>query len=265
MRIAICIPIYKEIPDVYELISIDRLVKVTQYKYDIYFVRPNTEFNMQAYYDAMPGWEHHVFELPFDVSYFANITTYSELCKSYEFYSAFAEYDYLLIYQTDCYIVRDEIDDWASKGYDYIGAPIVGTGSGWKHVPYVGNGGFSLRKVSKFLELTNPEGEFLTEFANEIKEANDANENGYVEFEDLYFAELVPFLYSDFTKPNYNLAGQFAWDRNVDALYNVYLGKLPMGLHAFHKAWKFYRDKIDVYDKSGMDNWYAEFIASIKK
>ena len=119
MRTAICIPIYKEVPDVYEKISIQRLVDITKYKYDIYFVRPQRNISMKEYYDLMPGWEGHVFEIPFSASYFMNTTTYSELCKSYEFYNAFAEYDYLLIYQTDCYIVRDEIDDWASKGYDY--------------------------------------------------------------------------------------------------------------------------------------------------
>lgn len=264
MRIAICIPIYKEIPDVYELISIDRLVKVTQYKYDIYFVRPNAEFNMKAYYDVMPGWQHHVFELPFDVSYFANTTTYSNLCKSYEFYAAFANYDYMLIYQTDCYLVKDELEEWANKEYDYVGAPIIGSGSGWKHVPFVGNGGFSLRKVSKFLELTHPD--FVSEFEDDIKEANDANENGYVEFEDLYFAELIPFLYSDFTKPNYKLAGEFAWDRNVNVLYDMYLGKMPMGLHAYHKSYGFYKDKIEIPEQymNKMEIWYDTFIKNIK-
>ena len=28
----------------------------------------------------------------------------------------------MLIYQLDCYLFEDKIDEWCNKGYDYIGA-----------------------------------------------------------------------------------------------------------------------------------------------
>lgn len=250
--IVIVIPVYKA-PDNDELISINRLCEITQFKYDIVFVRPTLmdASIIYPYYQIMNGWEGHVFEKTFDDSFFESTITYSNLLTTFDFYIQFHEYKFMLIYQPDCYLIRDEIIDWCNLDYDYIGAPIVGTGSGWKKIPCVGNGGFSLRKIETFINITNPDGEFITEFASDIEEANKLNENGYVEFEDLYFAELVPSLTTNFTKPNYELAGRFAWDRNVELLYNKYHGELPMGIHAWQKFKDFWIDKIDIQQKLG--------------
>jgi len=39
------------------------------------------------------------------------------------FYDAFKAFDYILIYQLDAFVFRDELEYFCSLGYDYIGAP----------------------------------------------------------------------------------------------------------------------------------------------
>jgi hypothetical protein len=40
--------------------------------------------------------------------------------KSKQFYERFVAYDYMLIYQLDAYVFKDELDDWSAKGYDLL-------------------------------------------------------------------------------------------------------------------------------------------------
>jgi hypothetical protein len=63
----------------------------------------------------------------------------------------------MLIYQPDAFVFRDELDYGCSKGYDYIGAPwFIGLDS--PKTPFkflgVGNGGFSLRKISSHYNIS---------------------------------------------------------------------------------------------------------------
>ena len=57
----------------------------------------------------------------------------------------------MLICQLDVWIFRDEVSYWCEKGYDYIGAPIFYgyTANNFStKIMGIGNGGFSLRKIS---------------------------------------------------------------------------------------------------------------------
>jgi hypothetical protein len=42
---------------------------------------------------------------------------------SEEFYQAFTDFEFMLIYQLDAFVFRDELADWCRSGYEYIGAP----------------------------------------------------------------------------------------------------------------------------------------------
>ena len=92
---------------------------------------------------------------PFPKRYFRTIQTYSHLLLSKRFYEAFAAYEYILIYQLDCLVFSSDLESWCRAGWDYLGAPWFkdcrqDTSAGfWA----VGNGGFSLRKVSSALAL----------------------------------------------------------------------------------------------------------------
>jgi hypothetical protein len=67
-------------------------------------------------------------------------------------------YEYILFYELDAWVFKNELDYWCSKGYDYIGAPWF---EGWDKAKNdakflgIGNGGFSLRKVKSHLKVLN--------------------------------------------------------------------------------------------------------------
>lgn len=92
----------------------------------------------------------------FQESYFKSIQGYNKLLTSIEFYERFVKFDYLLIFQLDAFVFKDELEDWAEKEYDYIGAPWKeGWASAQIDAPFkgVGNGGFSLRKIQSHLRV----------------------------------------------------------------------------------------------------------------
>ena len=57
--------------------------------------------------------------------WFDGVKGYNSMLLSTEFYDLFSAYDYILIYQLDAYVFRNELDEWVAKGYDYIGAPWI--------------------------------------------------------------------------------------------------------------------------------------------
>ena len=63
--------------------------------------------------------------VPFPDTYFKGIAGYNRLMMSPEFYETFAQWEYILIYQTDAWVFSDRLSEWCSKGYDYIGAPWI--------------------------------------------------------------------------------------------------------------------------------------------
>ena len=111
--------------------------------------------------------------------FFADPKGYNRLMLSRGFYDRFAAYEYMLIHQLDAFVFSDQLMDWCSRGYDYIGAPWLPPGQvpGWfgqtliavrrkchrflnkkrrskepgtrpQFTYSAGNGGFSLRRVA---------------------------------------------------------------------------------------------------------------------
>lgn len=90
----------------------------------------------------------------FPDGYFGSQAAHRRLMLSRRFYAAFSEYEYILIYHLDALVFSDQLSAWCEAGYDYIGAPWLAD----RAVPErgfsrVGNGGFSLRRVSSFLRV----------------------------------------------------------------------------------------------------------------
>ena len=90
----------------------------------------------------------------FPVRYFADRLAYNRLMLKERFYRAFAEYEYILIYQLDCLVFSSNLEQWCRRDWDYVGAPWLKTtddpGQGFSAV---GNGGLSLRRVSSALRV----------------------------------------------------------------------------------------------------------------
>ena len=176
-------------------------------------------------------------------------------------YDLFSASDYILIYQLDAYVFRDELDEWVAKGYDYIGAPwIIKRGlsyylfGGWMqalhrklhpigegenmvhaHLAFsVGNGGLSLRRVSKMREMAE-------QFADEISRLRFGEERRAAE--DVFFS-LVAGHRCGLKKPGWREALAFAWESKPDYCMHT-IGKLPFGCHAwslprYKSFWKQY-------------------------
>lgn len=252
-KYCIIIPIYKETLDCVEEISLKRLRKVLvddkmnvgvwhemkDYS-PVYLVCPeglDTSAYEKIYNVGYP--EIDLKKIEFEPGYFMSTATYSQLCISYDFYDKFSEYEYMLIYQLDCYLFEDKIKEWCDKGYDYIGGPILSTDCGWdtvknsrkgkKWTPYVGNGGFSLRKIETFKDITDPNGELRRKY----RLTDDVLSK--VIFEDKYFCnDLYNFYELDI--PGWIEATNFAVDMSVDVIYDYFkLNTKPMGIHSVDK------------------------------
>jgi hypothetical protein len=174
----------------------------------------------------------------FEPRYFERLKGYCKLMLSKEFYERFVDYRYILIYQLDAFVFSDQLLDWCSKGYDYVGAPWVNglslhpmTFFGarrlyrmlrvWNEprLCYVGNGGFSLRNVKSCLEL-------LDEFNLEAKL--------WAEFEDQFLAYYC--LRSGFMKlPDLHTALQFSFEMEPSRCFAMNSEALPFGCHAWAK------------------------------
>ena len=236
----IVIPMYRTL-NAYEKFSYDVLKSTVKDK-DIYIVCGN---------DFKSGLKEKTEY--FDNDYFNSSFDYSRLCKSYEFYNRFSNYKYILIYQLDCLIFKDDIDYWCNKDYDYIGAPIVSNNAGWSFVPIVGNGGFSLRKVSYFKSITDPDGDFRKKY-DSVLEAHKKKDK-YEEFEDLYFCEFVNSNWL-FDVPTIEESLQFAIDMNPDIVFDT-KQELPMGCHAFCKNIPFW-EKVVQFPEDVKEAAYKE-------
>ena len=148
----IVIPVYKSIPDMNELISFNQCIKIL-YKHPMCLIT-HKELNITHYSDLFINSKVSYSVIYFENSFFENITGYNRLMLSLEFYKRFIKYEYMLLYQLDAYVFKDELDYWCTQGYDYIGAPLIEdkNGNANKYFLKGGNGGFSLRKTKYFLE-----------------------------------------------------------------------------------------------------------------
>lgn len=69
-------------------------------------------------------------------------------------YRRYSAYEYVLFYELDAFVFRDELPHWCGRAYDYIGAPwLQGYVAADQNSGFVGvgNGGFSLRKTASLI------------------------------------------------------------------------------------------------------------------
>lgn len=229
----IIVPVYNEVPNELEKLSLKQLDIIIKDDIEICLVGPN-RINFSSYVELFnnnkPKHEN------FDDKYFESNKSYSQLCLSYDFYKRFDNYEYMLIYQTDCWIFRNEIKKFCEMGYDYIGGPIYSPGSRWPGFknsmrPVVGNGGLSLRKISMMLKLTDPNGYLY----NKYKDGWNS-----IEYEDMFICDVLAHdIYINI--PDYRIAEQFS----IDTLPR-HMNKLnPMAAHRVFALYQYWNKRID--------------------
>ena len=234
--VVILVPIYRSAWTEDEQLSFRRLQTLC-HGYPICFVAP----------DTLTFDRHDMPVECFDDMYFKGIEGYNRLMLSAGFYERFAQYEYLLIHQLDTFLFRDEIDTWCQRGYDYVGAPWLvkrkyrnplGKSVLWlrslphrlRHLPFlpidyadkVGNGGLSLRRVKKCLEVCRTSEKEISRWLSLSLQHREYNE-------DCFWATRPDWHY-----PSAEEALAFSIDlAPKEALKR--LGGLPMGCHGWSK------------------------------
>lgn len=244
-NITIVVPIYKPAMSDLEKVSFNQLIKVLD-KHRIAVIKPESLdlSNLSASHPNL------VME-PFADEYFKGIPGYNKLMMSEEFYRRFEDSEYMLIYQLDAYVFRDELEMWCRKGYDYIGAPwllkpmykfplfrltsfIKKKYCDWTGKPNgqitwfkVGNGGLSLRRIDSHIRAVTALRETVNHFLT-VKRHHTFNE-------DVFFSVEVNKHGLGFKYPDWQEALMFSFDKYPKLCYKYTGKKLPFGCHSWYK------------------------------
>jgi hypothetical protein len=242
--VKILIPIYRTFFGELEEKSFLQCVKVLK-DYEIVLVHPE-------------GLDHTFITENFDgisvesfpKHYFKNIDGYNELLLSASFYERFKDTEFILIYQLDAFVFKDELKEWCQKGYDYIGAPWIATpeNSIWlkcfnkiarkfrskkkndrEQIFFkVGNGGFSLRKTASHYTIAKEKASFISDFLN-------AENKEIYAIEDVFWSLKATEFDANFKIPDYKEALYFAIDRKPKLAFGLINNQLPFGCHGINK------------------------------
>jgi glycosyltransferase involved in cell wall biosynthesis len=241
-KVCIAVPIYIEQPEPHECASLRRCLHILG-KYRIVFFGPEN-LNMSVYEDIACEYGASYTVKRFPDVYFTSAASYSKLMLNVDFYNSFSNYEYMLVYQLDSWVFRDELDAWCAKGYDYIGAPwFEGYAEADKNSALIepsGNGGFSLRKISSIIRyLYALQIKIAASELNKLNIRSDENE-------DSLLLRVFPYVYPDFVIAPVYEAMCFSFEALPRRLY-VLTGKLPFGCHGFSKYDnKFWKQHIDM-------------------
>ena len=146
-KACVVIPVYKTELSEFEEKSLQRCKEIFKNR-DIYLVCGKS-LDTKIY-----GFNENI-TVRFDDDFFKDINGYNRLCKSPLFYEEFENrgYKYMQIYQLDCWVFKDDLDDFVAMNYDYYGAPWAKRNPKTGEFGVVGNGGFSLRKLTAMIDI----------------------------------------------------------------------------------------------------------------
>lgn len=258
VKVLITIPIYKEFPNTNEKKSFKQCLRILSNHPVCIITFRSLDI---SFYRDIAKTENVTFQVKFfSEKYFKSISGYSRLMISSKFYSSFNSYEFLLIYQLDAWVFRDDLLQWCSKGYDYVGAPwFTGydeTKGIKKAFNAVGNGGFCLRKTQSMLRVLNTfsyvhsfnecldflnkqdDWSLLRKFFSLMKSFTISNNtfhlfNNYSWQEDMFWCREVAPRFSWFKTAPFEEAVKFSIEKYAPECYE-YLGqKLPFGAHAW--------------------------------
>lgn len=253
-NVAILVPMYRTTLTSAEEFSLRNTLKILGGQHDVFVIGPNKLHASLKRYKAAA-------KLDFAISlysdgFFESIKGYNALMMSRHFYKSFAQYDYVLIVQTDALVFTDQLRDWCDRGYSYVGAPWFGsdaTHGQSKEFLGVGNGGFSLRRVEDCIRFLSkprrvPNTMLDQYFTGKLNAAQWLNRwiHRYVlsynftpllprVSEDVFWGILVPQCCPNFTVPTAEDAVAFSFETQPSYLYSLNHAQLPFGCHAWEK------------------------------
>lgn len=235
----------------YERISLDRCRKVFSENHDVILACPK-DLCVDEHLNIFPGLRIQYFPR----ENFQTIQAYNRLKYTLEFYKLFSMYQFLLTYELDAFVFRDELIDWCEQRWDFIGAPIFkGYYDAEPSAPVhcVGNSGFSLRNIpecvkilSSRIRLANPFSVIAPYRVNKIslryasktflrlwlkpKRFTHAHEHLNIN-EDLFWCRNVPQRFPKYKIADSKTAARFSFDGSPSRLFRESNNQLPFGCH----------------------------------
>lgn len=270
-KVVIVIPVHSPSPSQEELIAFAQCYKVLS-NYPIYVLHPKG-LELEAYKETVLGMKG----IAIDPIWLSSIENYNKLKYSSFLYKLFDKYTFLLTYELDAYVFRDELIRWCDKDYSYIGAPWF-KGYIYPVKPFeivgIGNSGFSLRNISSCLTIIKRIRALkilsksyskirlgkIYAFSSFLKRTNltklfkiqDSTTylphiiDGDFTLEDHFWSVWVATTFDDFKLAPVSDALQFSFEVNPKVLYKMNNNILPFGCHAWLKYdpefWKAYID-----------------------
>lgn len=257
--VTVVIPVYNDNLTPNEAISLKQGLKVLN-KYKITFILPKRMKNGKFHYKYGKKYSFNFF----NSENFKSLKTYNYMLLSSWFYKSFLEFDYILIYQLDAFVFKDDLNYWINRDFSYIGAPIFRNNKKLDdkiELLGIGNGGFSLRKVKDFLKVLNSN-KRRRSFKKCLEDYKNMNLRFYWFFainayykglkfknikenkiinEDILFLEAGK-RFSFFKIPEFKDAINFSFEMDPKKLYILNNENLPFGCHAWWKYdLQFYR------------------------
>lgn len=254
MKKVIVIPIYKNKLSKTEIISLKQCYNILK-NHRIVLIAPYN-IDLEEYEKIIPK-KYFKVEY-FSNHYFLNICGYNKLMLSSEFYQRFLDYDFMLIYQLDCYVFNDQLDYWCNLDFDYIGAPwlffnldkltfkekilyylnkiksIFGNLNKESLNYKVGNGGFSIRNIKKFHTI------LIKTHPKKIEKFCGNNSTSSFYNEDVFWSIKCKKI----KKPSFEKAIQFSLEDKPEIGFSSNNHNLPFGCHAWDKFIYFWKDYI---------------------
>lgn len=248
----VVIPIYQSNPPQEEIASFRQCLNVLN-AHDIVIVTYDS-LDCSIYDKIAIECSKNIFYTFFDMSFFNGIMGYNRLCLNSDFYKRFQQYEYMLIYQLDAWVFKDELALWCSKGYDYIGAPWFrhfGRYEDGNKFMAVGNGGFSLRRIEKMICILTSHKPLYRKYPLKINSVwrmihafffhlgfhnnirNTLHNNKM--YEDILLCIEFDKTRMKLKKPDLEEASKFAFEKSPSYLFEITKHKLPFGCHAFMK------------------------------
>jgi hypothetical protein len=261
-KVAIIIPFYRNTVSDYEKIALHQCERILP-AYPKIAVKPKSltlpnQANTVRFSDIVS----------FDDDFFKGLAGYNRLMLSSQFYDEFLDYEYILIYQMDCFVFKDELTYWCKQDLDYIGAPWIrktyhknfigllffktkrffssrfnlqdnDVPNKYQLENKVGNGGFSLRRVKKFYNLCivmKPVIEFY--LSQKIHQYN----------EDVFWSIEVNRQKRVLNIPSCAIGLKFAFEVPPEKANRLNEQNLPFGCHDWDKYADFWRPVFKQYD-----------------
>lgn len=235
--VTVVIPIYMEKPTALEQVSLEQTLKIFG-KYPITFMTP-VDLNVNWYKDFCAGKGDIIFERFTWKGY----EQFSVLQSSPVFYKRFLSFQFILICHLDAFVFTDQLEKWCARGYDYIGSVIynpvfnfknttIRKLTGFTRPEYFGNGGFGLKKVNTYYNITSKFKLYidLYHFIRKLRK------NPF--YDDLFFTQHFPKLSPSFTIAPLEMARWFgaAYEDFIESelpFSNKKSATLPFGIHGW--------------------------------